>query len=203
MKRLESDRDAFGSDMAARDRAARQGMWIFVVVVAVVFAATILGYLVVRLNPHMTAPWRGEGVAPLPWTLFVSTVVLLASSATLRQSLVCVRRGDQAGCARFAIATYWLGVAFVLLQGEAWWSMWRQKVVIEENLYAWTFYVLTALHVIHILGGLFALGVVARRAGESRYTQASHNGIVLCGIYWHSLDVIWLALYATLWLGSR
>ena len=44
---------------------------------------------------------------------------------------------------------------------------------------------------------------VARRAGEQKYTQASHNGIVVCGIYWHSLDVIWIVLYATLWLGSR
>ena len=178
-------------------------MWVFVIVVSVVFAATILGYLVVRLNPHMTAPWRAGNVADLPFTLLISTGVLIASSVTLHTSLKRVRRADQVGCARFAIATYWLGVAFVLLQGEAWWSMWRQKVVIEENLYAWTFYVLTALHVIHILGGLFALGIVARRAGEQKYTQASHNGIVLCGIYWHSLDVIWLVLYATLWIGSR
>ena len=200
---LDPDRDAFGTDPSARERAARQGMWIFVIVVAVVFAASILGYLVVRLNPHMTAPWRGKDVAGLPLTLLVSTAALLASSYTLHRSLVRVRAGDQRGCARMASATYWLGVAFVLLQGEAWWSMWRQHVVIEENLYAWTFYVLTALHVIHILGGLFALGVVARNAQESRYTQASHNGIVLCGIYWHSLDVIWLVLYATLWMGSR
>ncbi len=199
---LEPDRDAFGSDSARRDRATRQGMWVFVIVVAVVFAATILGYLVVRLNPHMTSPWRGDNAA-LPWTLLLSTLVLLASSATLHRSLVLVRAGDQSGCARCAIATYWLGVAFVLLQGEAWWSMWRQRVLIEENLYAWTFYVLTGLHVIHILGGLFGLGVVARRAGESKYTPTSHNGIVVCGIYWHSLDVIWIALYATLWIGSR
>ncbi len=200
--KLDPDRDAFGADTCARDRAARQGMWIFVIVVGVVFAASILGYLVVRLNPHMTAPWRGSDVAGLPLTLLVSTAALLASSYTLHRSLACARAGDQRGCARMATATYWLGVAFVLLQGEAWWSMWRQHVVIEENLYAWTFYVLTALHVIHILGGLFALGVVARKAHESRYTQAHHNGIVLCGIYWHSLDVIWVVLYATLWIGS-
>lgn len=200
---LMPQRDAFRHDGAARDQAARQGMWIFVIVVVVLFAASILGYLVVRLNPHMTGPWRTADEAGLPWTLLLSTAALLASSATLHQSLSRVRRGDQRGCTRFAIATYWLGVSFVLLQGEAWWSMWRQRVVIDENLYAWTFYLLTALHVIHIIGGLFGLGVVARRAGEGAYSAASHNGIVVCGIYWHSLDVIWLALYATLWLGSR
>ena len=61
---------------------------------------------------------------------------------------------------------------------------------------------LTALHVLHIIGGLFALGVVTRNANEGLYSAARHNGIVLCAMYWHSLDVIWVALYATLWLGS-
>lgn len=178
-------------------------MWIFIVVVGMVFVSTILGYIVVRLNPHMQAPWRTSAEAGLPHTLIVSTIVLFASSVTLHQCLVRARRDDTKGCARFASVTYWLGFLFVLLQGEAWWSMWMNNVSIDENLYAWTFYVLTALHVLHIIGGLFALGFVARRASEGCYGAARHNGIVLCGMYWHSLDVIWVALYATLWFGSR
>ncbi|GDY05396.1 cytochrome c oxidase subunit 3 [Phycisphaerae bacterium] len=179
------------------------GMWIFVIVVGMVFAATILGYIVVRLNPFMQLPWRSPSDANLPYTLIVSTLVLFASSATLHQCLKCARRDDTKGCARLASVTYWLGFLFVLLQGEAWWSMWRQNVNIDANLYAWTFYVLTALHVLHIIGGLFALGVVARHASEGLYGAQKHNGIVLCGMYWHSLDVIWIGLYATLWFGSR
>ena len=195
-------RDPF-EDSLRSDRAARFGMWIFVIVVGMVFAATILVYIVVRLNPHMQAPWRPSSDAGLPYTLLVSTVVLFASSATLHLCLVRARCDDTPGCARFASATYFLGFLFVLLQGEAWWSMWMHHVNIDENLYAWTFYVLTALHVVHIIGGLFALGVVARHASEGRYGAARHNGIVLCAMYWHSLDVIWVALYATLWIGSR
>ena len=178
------------------------GMWIFIIVVAMVFAATILGYIVVRLNPHMQVPWRSSSDASLPYTLLVSTLVLFASSATLHQCLKCAKRDDTKGCTRFASVTYWLGFLFVLLQGEAWWSMWMRHVNIDANLYAWTFYVLTALHVLHIIGGLFALGVVTRNANEGLYSAARHNGIVLCAMYWHSLDVIWVALYATLWLGS-
>ena len=163
------------------------GMWIFIIVVAMVFAATILGYIVVRLNPHMQVPWRSSSDASLPYTLLVSTLVLFASSATLHQCLTRARRDDTKGCARFASVTYWLGFLFVLLQGEAWWSMWMRHVNID---------------VLHIIGGLFALGVVTRNANEGLYSAARHNGIVLCAMYWHSLDVIWVALYATLWLGS-
>jgi len=195
-------RDPF-EEVERSEQAARFGMWIFIVVVGMVFAATILGYVVVRLNPHMQSPWRPTSSVGLPLTLLISTLVLFASSAMLHQSLLRARRDDTKGCARFASATYWLGFLFVLLQGEAWWSMWRDNVKITDNLYAWTFYVLTTLHVFHILGGLFALGIVARHAREGMYGAQRHNGIVLCGIYWHSLDVIWVVLYATLWIGSR
>ncbi len=178
-------------------------MWIFVIVVVMVFAATILGYIVVRLNPNAEGPWRPSTSSGLPYTLVASTLVLLASSVTLHKCLISARCSDRARCAKYASITYWLGALFVLLQGEAWWSMWMHDVKIADDLYAWTFYVLTALHVIHIIGGLFGLGIVAKHASEGAYTARRHNGIVVCGIYWHSLDAIWMVLYATLWIGSR
>jgi len=178
------------------------GMWLFVLVVALLFAAAMLGYAVVRVSPPEGREWRPEGTPGLPWTLLASTLSLLASSVALHRSLRAVRQGRMESCIRSASAAYWLGVSFVLLQGIAWWTMWQQ-VRIQDNLYAWTFYVLTALHVFHVLGGIYALGVVAARAKDRQYSRESHNGIVLCGIYWHSLDAIWLVLYATLLIGSR
>jgi len=195
------ERDPFNSALS-RERAARMGMWLFVLVVALLFAAALLGYAVVRVSPPVGREWRPEGTPGLPWSLLASTVALLASSFALHRSLVAVRQGRLSACTRSASAAYWLGVAFVILQGLAWWTMWQQ-VRIQDNLYAWTFYVLTALHVFHVLGGIYALGVVASRAQAGHYRRDSHNGIVLCSIYWHSLDAIWLVLYATLWIGSR
>ncbi len=195
------ERDPFNSALS-RERASRMGMWLFVLVVGLLFAAALLGYAVVRVSPSAGREWRPEGTTGLPWTLLASTIALLASSLALHRSLVAVRQGSLAACTRSARAAYWLGVAFVILQGLAWWTMW-QDVRIQDNLYAWTFYVLTALHVFHVLGGIYALGVVAARAEAGQYRPESHNGIVLCSIYWHSLDAIWLVLYATLWIGSR
>lgn len=195
------ERDPFNSALS-RERAARMGMWLFVLVVALLFAAAMLGYAVVRLSPPEGREWRPAGTPGLPWTLLASTLSLLASSVALQRSLSAVRQGRMESCIRSASAAYWLGVAFVILQGIAWWTLWQQ-VRIQDNLYAWTFYVLTALHVFHVLGGIYALGVVAARAKDGQYSRESHNGIVVCGIYWHSLDAIWLVLYATLLIGSR
>ncbi len=70
-------------------------------------------------------------------------------------------------------------------------------------LYAWTFYVLTAMHAAHVIGGLPAMAITAFRASRASYTPENHRGIVYCAMYWHFLDGAWIVLYATLWLGSR
>ena len=72
-------------------------------------------------------------------------------------------------------------------------------VGIQSNLWAWTFYVLTALHALHVLGGILPMAVVTRNALQHRYTPENHRGVTYVGMYWHFLDVAWLGLYATLW----
>ncbi|MSR28675.1 MAG: heme-copper oxidase subunit III [Phycisphaerales bacterium] len=178
-------------------------MMVFLIVVAVLFVAAILGYLVVRLDATHGIPWRDASVPGLPKTLLLSTGALLASSSMLHRGIIRARHGDRRGCAVSVGMAYWLGVLFVLLQCEAWWWMWRSHVAITDSLYAWTFYVLTALHALHIVGGLYGMGRTLRSARAGRYTPVSHNGLILCSMYWHALDAIWIVLYATLWIGSR
>jgi len=177
------------------------GMWLFVLVVALLFAAAMLGYAVVRVSPPEGREWRPEGTPGLPWTLLASTLSLLASSVALHRSLRAVRQGRMESCIRSASAAYWLGVSFVLLQGIAWWTMWQQ-VRIQDNLYAWTFYVLTGLHAAHVLGGLPPMLITTWRASRAAYGPDDHSGITYCAMYWHFLDVVWIVLYATLLIGS-
>jgi cytochrome c oxidase subunit 3 len=96
-----------------------------------------------------------------------------------------------------------LGVVFLSLQV---WS-WTQMIVAERtfnvaHLYIFTFYVLTGLHGLHVVGGLIPLVVVARRAAAGRYGSADHNGLVLCAMYWHFLDVVWITLFVALQVAS-
>ena len=100
-------------------------------------------------------------------------------------------------------ATLALAGVFLAMQALAWTELWRAHATIESGLYAWTFYVLTGLHAAHVLGGLPPMVVTFRRALQGRYTADDHAGVVLCAMYWHALDVIWLLLYATLWACSR
>lgn len=185
-----------------RSDAWRMGMRVFVVVVVVLFVAAILGYLVVRLADRVGGEWRPANAPGLPPMLLLSTALAGAVSASLQVCVGAARRGRTRRCAHAAAAALASALLFLASQSAAWWTMLRQHLAIDSSLYAWTFYVLTALHALHVLGGLPSLALVAVRARRGRYGPGADDGPVLAAMYWHALGAIWLALYATLWLGS-
>lgn len=193
------ERDTPFDDPAARFDAGRLGMWLFLVVLAVTFAATIFGYLVVRID-------MGSDFVPVdaprpPKLLLASTSALLVSSWTMQRALRFARAGDprQGG---MMVATLALAVGFLVLQAVAWSDLLAQDLGPTDNLYGWTFYVLTAIHAAHVLGGLPPMAITAFRASRGRYGPTDHRGIAYCAMYWHFLDAVWIVLYATLWIGS-
>ena len=101
------------------------------------------------------------------------------------------------------VATLSLALVFLVVQALAWREMYSQNLAISDNLYGWTFYVLTGLHAAHVLGGLPPMVVTTVRASRGAYTPENHRGIAYCAMYWHFLDAVWVLLYATLWIGSR
>ena len=189
---------------APRERQAAGvfGMWLFLLTLAVLFIATILGYLVVRLNPEPAEPFMPDDAPPLPRLLLLSTAALVASGTTMHATVRALRAGRSTRGARFAGITLALALGFLALQAWAWVALWRAELRIEDSLYAWTFYVLTGLHAAHVVGGLVPLAIVWWRARAGRYTPEHPEGAVYCAMYWHFLDAVWIALYATLWLGS-
>jgi cytochrome c oxidase subunit 3 len=193
------ERDTPFDDQAARFDAGRLGMWIFLVVLGVLFVATILGYLAVRIDNADT--FVPEGAPPPPRLLLLSTLALAVSSVTMQRAVRAARVGDprQGG---MMVVTMALAVAFLAIQAVAWSQLVRENLTITDSLYAWTFYVLTGLHAAHVLGGLPPMAITCWRAMNARYGPDDHRGIVYCAMYWHFLDAVWIVLYATLWLGS-
>ncbi len=171
-------------------------MLAFIVSFAMLFAATILGVVVVRLGDDGT--WPPAGLPGLPALLAWSTVVLVVSSGTMWLADRAARRGDASRLASWMITTFLLALAFLVLQALAWWDLIAASVEITDHLYAWTVYVLTALHALHVLGGIGPMALVVVRACRREYTVENHRGVTLVGLYWHFLDVAWLGLYATL-----
>jgi heme/copper-type cytochrome/quinol oxidase subunit 3 len=82
------------------------------------------------------------------------------------------------------------------------WIRFYDAASFHTHLYAITFYMLTGLHAAHVLGGIGALAVVLVRAWRGDYGWAWFPGVRHLATYWHFLGVVWLVLFATLWIGG-
>jgi cytochrome c oxidase subunit 3 len=136
----------------------------------------------------------------LPRVLWFNSFVLLASSLTIEVARRNLREGALALFKRWWSITTALGVLFVVGQWMAWRNLAAQGVFLATNPSSSFFYVLTALHAMHLMGGIIFLVVVGLRSWRrSRITRSTAAG--LAAIYWHFMDGLWLFLLALLYLG--
>jgi cytochrome c oxidase subunit 3 len=172
------------------------GMWVFLMALAVLFAASIAGYLIVRLR----APaWPPPGMPRLPSGLWVATLAIVGASVAIQQALTTMRLGQTSASVRWLRATVALGVFFLVVQIGNWWGLVTADVGLRtKNLYAFTFFMLTGLHAAHVIGGLVPLVVVTARAARGRYGSGWHPGVRYSAMYWHFLDGVWIVLFTVL-----
>jgi cytochrome c oxidase subunit 3 len=136
----------------------------------------------------------------LPPVLWFNSLVLLASSATIRIANRRLGSGDTGGFRYWWGLTIGLGLLFLAGQVVAWRQLAAQGVFLSSNPDSSFFYLLTAAHGLHLAGGILALLYVAfRRWQRSRINQTT--AATLAGIYWHFMDGLWLFLLALLYLG--
>lgn len=178
---------------------ARLGMRLLLASLSMLFAASLMGYLVSRARAPV---WPPPGVPSLPAGLWVSTVLILAGSFTMYVALDGIRHGRARAARIGLLLTFLLGVAFLGSQTVNWFALVAVHFTMRTTLYGFMFYLLTGLHAAHVIGGLIPLGVTAARARQGRYTGESHAGIEYVSMYWHFLAVVWLILFAALLLTS-
>lgn len=181
--------------------AGTLGMALFLVSLGVLFASSVLGFVIIRFVQLRGQPWPPEGFPSLPWTLWISTAVILGCSVAIHLALTAIRGNNP----RRAVAMLWttlgLGVLFLLLQAGNWVEIWLQLTDAQRRLgvmYLGMFYTMTALHGLHVIGGLLPLPFVIRNAARNTYSANYHPGIRYQAMYWHFLDAVWVVLFAVM-----
>jgi cytochrome c oxidase subunit 3 len=155
------------------------------------FAGFASAYLVRREGTD----WVRE---PLPAILIFSTTILLISSATLEVSRSALRRGESTAALLWAAATALLGLAFLAGQLDAWKQLAAQGVYLPSGPYSSFFYVLTAVHGVHLGGGIIALAYLLWRIWRSEPGRGVMDVFKGCATYWHFVGGVWLLLYLLL-----
>jgi cytochrome c oxidase subunit III len=172
----------------ANRRASFTGLFVLLAASTMVFAAFTSAFVVRR---GLSDDWA---TMPKPPILLVNTVVLLLSSFVLDQSRRALKAGDRGKFNLWWTGATALGIAFLAGQAVAWVQLKNAGIFVATNPSSSFFYVLTAAHAFHLLGGVAALVYVDVQAWRLRLGPAKRTAIDVTAIFWHFLDGLWLYL---------
>lgn len=164
-------------------------LWIFILVASTLFSLFMAAY-VMRMTG---SDWSQFG---MPWQLWLSSSLLLSGSLTLQLSTAVARAGRLAAARKLLVFGGICGFAFLTVQWWAWQVLLAMQVRTVGNPAGSFFYLLTALHGLHVIGGLVCWMLVMRFAARSDDAGELEWRIALCARYWHFLLLLWLALFA-------
>ena len=187
-----------GEDNQYRDNRARLGMWVGLASILMLFTALTSAYIV---RAGLADDWRPLAV---PNFLWLSTVLILASSITFHLAHRSIRRVEINAYHRWVAVTGLLGLGFLATQLLAWRQLVAQGIYLSSNPHSSFFYVLTGAHAVHLLGGILGLCYLLFRtwdklgSRESLVRRQQAAGVI--GIYWHFMDGLWVYLFLLLFL---
>lgn len=174
--------------------AAGIALWVFMAVATSLFSLFIAAY-VMRMGQTDWTP------IAMPWQLWLSTVLLVAGSVLLQLASAAARAAVLARARILLLAGGVAALAFMSVQLWAWQALQAIHVMPAGNPAASFFFLLTAMHGLHVAGGIAGWGWTARFMWRDADPAGAVWRIALCARYWHFLLAVWLLLFAALgWL---
>lgn len=166
-------------------------------VVLMTFGGLIGAYIVISTNGALE--WKPFS---LPVQIWISTVILLASSLTYHISKKALEQNNQEKSKKWLLFTTVLGATFISSQLLSWLALVNRGVYVQSNPYAGFFYLLTAVHAIHVFGGICAIGSIVLRTWNKTFDdnelKERQNLSNVVGWYWHTMDALWIVLFLLL-----
>ena len=176
------------------------------------FAALFAMYFTIRsVDKGQGLTWPG---AHLDIALgSVNTTVLLLSSVTCQMGVFAVERGQikrtrsifhplSWGLREWYVLSLLMGLYFVCGQGYEYLDLIRaQGLTLSSSAYGSVFYLTTGFHGLHVTGGLIAFFfLLGRTYAAKRFTHEQQVSAIVVSYYWHFVDVVWIALFTTIYL---
>ena len=158
------------------------------------FGSLFAAYFALRAQ---TDPWPPEGADLELLIPTVGTVLLVVSSVTFQLGTRAGERERLAGLRAWIALSLVLGVTFLGLQI---WDYTQLVFEVSSHAYGTIFYAMTGFHGLHVAAGLVLMLVVLGRLSQGAYRGGRVASVQAIGYYWHFVDVVWIALYATLYV---
>lgn len=171
------------------------GLWIFLISESMMFGGLFGSYLIYR---GVSTEWPPEGTEVELLLPAINTIILVASSFVLHRGDEAIKTGDVGNMRLWYGITAAMGAIFLGGQVYEYLSL---GYGLTENVFSNCFYIMTGFHGLHVFVGIvLILGVLWRSRREGHYSAEKHVGVEMAEIYWHFVDVIWIVLFALIYL---
>ena len=183
-------------DLESSANRYRIGTWVAMASILMLFTALSSAYIV---RAASSSDWQPLA---MPRILLLSTALILISSGTLETARRKLKDAASDAYKSWLLLTVVLGVGFLVSQLLAWRQLVRQGVYVVSNPHSSFFYVLTAVHAAHLLGGLTALAYLSLRSRAPQDNQLAvgkaQARVDAVTLYWHFMDFLWIYLFVLL-----
>jgi cytochrome c oxidase subunit III len=200
-------------DLAHQSETAELGIWGFIATEVLFLGGLFAAYTVYRhLHPQAVAEAASHTKIVIG---SVNTAVLLTSSFVMSWASLSAAGGASRLAGRLLWAAAGLGIVFIALKGyeyaqeigEHLWpgpnfSLGTAEPKVGEVFY-FLYWVMTGIHAAHLLVGIVVLALIGWRATHGAYSRAYHSPIRVASLYWHFVDVVWIFLFALIYLPGR
>ncbi len=173
------------------------GMLLFIASEVMFFGGLFAAYFNARATyvGEWGPPPPAEPLEILPIALPI-TLILISSSFTMQFAVWAIRRGDQRSMRLWIGVTLLLGIIF--LGGQ----LYDYSVLdfgVSDGVFGTVFYTLTGFHGAHVFGGAIGLTILFARGMQGQFSAKNHVAVEAISMYWHFVDVVWIALFTTLY----
>jgi cytochrome c oxidase subunit III len=180
---------------SASDRY-RMGMWVALAAILMMFTSLTSAYIVRAASSN---DWRPIA---MPRILLLSTAFIIISSVSIEIAKRKLKSAQKSSYQRWLLLTTALGLGFLGSQLLAWRQLVGQGIYVTSNPHSSFFYLLTATHGVHLLGGLLALAYLLVRTGRIQSNYQAQSGPEAASgavtLYWHFMDGLWIYLFLLL-----
>lgn len=187
------------SSAETKRKTSKPLLWIAIGSIVMLFAAFTSAAIVSKAASSVWVSFN------MPIMFYVSTAVIVLSSFTFHWAHLAAKKNEIKKVTVGVLLTFILGLLFTVFQIMAWQDLVKQEVFFagKQSVAGSSYlYVLSGMHLVHLLGGLIALMVVFFKSAAKRYNSENNLGIQLAGIYWHFLGGLWVYLFLFLFFIS-